>query len=258
MQETMSVFRQTVRLLLGDPGPVISYIVTPLLMMAILRPANELILQTEFPAQAQNINGAEQVVPAFVVMFSFFWARSIGENFLLEHGWGTWERLQMSFAKPSQILIGKILPVFFILSIQHFVLFVGGALIFSMDWNGAIGGMFFVLLALNVCVMSLGLMLVTICRTMTQVEAIGTLLTLLFAAFGGSLVPSSALPEWAETIAPATPSYWALDAARGVILEGEGLGFVAIPTLAILGFALLFGLVVALRFSFDQAKFAEA
>jgi ABC-2 type transport system permease protein len=67
---TLVIFRQNLRLLLGDPGPIVIFVLTPLLVMAILKPTQELVLaQQGFP----HANGAEQVVPGFIVMFVFFW-----------------------------------------------------------------------------------------------------------------------------------------------------------------------------------------
>src|SRR3954447_19822173 len=94
-QRTLVFFRHNAKLVLSDPQPLILYVFVPLLVMAILKPAEKIILVDE---GFHNANGAEQVVPAFVVMFSFFWMRSIGENFFVEHNWGTWERLQATSA----------------------------------------------------------------------------------------------------------------------------------------------------------------
>jgi hypothetical protein len=75
LKQILVVSRQTVRLLFGDPQPVILFLVVPLLVMAITRPAMKAVLQGEgFP----SANGSEQVIPAFCVFFAFFWVRSIG------------------------------------------------------------------------------------------------------------------------------------------------------------------------------------
>ena len=42
-------------------------------------------------------------------------------------------------------------------------------------------------------------------------------------------VPFSVLPQWAQTVAPATPTYWAMRGFRSVILDGRGLGAMAAP-----------------------------
>jgi ABC-2 type transport system permease protein len=232
-----------------------AYIVTPLLLMAILRPASETLLQAEgFP---KSVNGSEQVVPAFCAMFVFMWPRSIGERFFAEHGWGTWERLQMSFAQPAQILAGILVPGFVIIMVQQAVLFLAGTLIFDLNANGAVWALPILAVALTLCSLALTLALVGVLRTAVQLEAVGTLVALLFAALGGSLVASFTLPELAQDIAPVTPVYWALEAARDVILENGGAGDVIGRAAVLLGFSAVFLGVAAATFRFADKKGVE-
>jgi ABC-2 type transport system permease protein len=107
-------------------------------------------------------------------------------------------------------------------------------------------------------VISLALMLVALCRSVEQLDASGTALTDLYGAVGGALVPSFTLPALVEDIAPATPVYWAVDASRGLILEGKGLSSVWAPTGVLLGFAAVCALVAVSRFRFAEPKFVEA
>lgn len=255
MANTLSIARQQLRLLFTDPGPIIQYVFVPLLIMALLRTADKTLLVQQGFTEA---NGSEQVVPGFTAMFSFFWVRQIGELFFMEHGWGTWDRLQTSSARPAQIIIGKLLPFFFVIALQHATLFGLGTIIFDLNANGAVGGLAIVFTCLNLCVLSLALMLVALCRTVEQLDAVGTALADLFGAVGGALVPSFILPKLVEDIAPATPVYWAVDTSRAVILEGEGLSAVWGPSAVLLGFATVFALVAASRFRFAEPKFVEA
>jgi ABC-2 type transport system permease protein len=251
---SLAVFRHNVRLLLGDPGPVFLFVVTPLLLMAIIKPASEALLHNEgFP----DATGAEQVVPAFTVMFAFFWMGYIGRNFFAEHGWGTWERLQTTVASPVEIMVGKLLPGFVLILFQQIVLFVGGSLIFGLDSKGPAWALVLVDIPLILVVLTLTLALVALTRTLAQMDAISQGLTMAFATLGGSLVPVAALPQWAQDIGPAVPSYHALEAARKVILEGDGVGAVLPYAGFLLAFAALFTFVAVLRFSFGEAKSVE-
>jgi len=244
-------FRHNVRLVFADPSPIIQFIFVPLLMMAILKPAQELILQQE---GFKNANGAEQVVPGFTVMMSFFWTAYIGRSFFSEYSWGTWERLHATKASAAELMLGKLLPGAVLIAIQNVVLFGLGALIFDLNANGAVWALVFVSIGLNATLLAMSLALVALCRTMAQVDALTTLATMLFATLGGALVPVSQLPSLAEDIAPAVPSYWALKAARDVILEGEGAGAVVVPTLALFGFAALFTVIAIFRFNVSESK----
>jgi ABC-2 type transport system permease protein len=254
MQRSLAIFRHNTVLLFADPGPIVAWIITPLLLMAVIKPAMETLLVNQGFVGA---NGSEQVVPAYTVMFAFFWMAFVGRNFFSEHGWGTWERLQATEATPVEIMVGKLLPPFFIIAVQQTVLFVVGSLIFDLDANGAIWAYSIVTFAVIVCVLTMTLMLVAITRTLTQMDALATLFTMIFATLGGVLVPTFALPNWAEQISPAMPTYWAMKASRELILEGKGASAALVPTGVILLFAAAFTLVATARFSFSEAKSVE-
>src|SRR5437868_9051419 len=53
----------------------------------------------------------------------------------------------------------------------------------------------------------------------SQLNAFSNLGAMVLAGVGGALAPTSALPSWARTLAPATPSYWAMRGFRQVILH---------------------------------------
>src|SRR5699024_6277114 len=55
--------------------------------------------------------------------------------------------------------------------------------------------------------------------------------------FGGAFGPVTALPDWMQAVAPASPAYWALEAITAVSLEGAGLSAVIGPGAVLLGFA---------------------
>ena len=62
-------------------------------------------------------------------------------------------------------------------------------------------------------------------KTPGQANAIGTAITLTFAAAAGNFVPRSALPKWLQYGSLISPNGWALD---GYTNLGAGLGFESI------------------------------
>jgi hypothetical protein len=68
--------------------------------------------------------------------------------------------------------------------------------------------------------------------------------------------PSSlfdALPDWARTIAPATPTYWVMRGFRPVILDGSSLSAILLPTVVLISMGLAFAAVSLTRFRFADA-----
>jgi ABC-2 type transport system permease protein len=246
----MVIFRHQTRLLLGDPGPVVVFLVIPLLVMAIIKNTQKAAL---LAAGYHNVTGAEQAVPGLTAMFAFFWLAFIGRTFFAEHGWGTWERLQ-AMGTPAEVMIGKLLPAFVIITGQMILLFVVGDLVLGMKSKGSLAALVIVGPALALCVLALTFALVAFCRTLSQLDALSNLLMMVFAALGGALALHVSLPGWAQSIAPAIPSYWAIKAATSVILDGKGFGAVIVPTLVLLAFTAGFSILAAVRFRATDVK----
>ena len=155
---------------------------------------------------------------------------------------------------PSQIMAGKMAVPLLQAAVQLVVLFgVGGAL-YRLHVRGSMIALAAVAAAFCVCVVGLGLALLAICQTVLQLNAVANLGAIVLAGIGGAIAPATALPGWARTVAPATPSYWAMRGFRSVILDGGSLGAVALPVVVLFGFAAFFLVVAATRFRFEQTK----
>jgi ABC-2 type transport system permease protein len=238
------ISRHQAKLLLGNPGALVIFVIIPLLTMVIMKSTQKSAL---LGAGYRHVNGAEQAVPGFTVMFAFFWLVFVGRTFFAEHSWGTWDRLQM-MASTTEVVIGKLLPSFVVITVQMIALFAIGDLVLGMNSKGSMVTLVIVAPALALCVLALTFALVSFCSTMSQMDASSNLLMLVFASLGGALALTTALPQWAQTISPAIPSHWAMQASTDVILKGDGLGSVIGPVGILLAFAAAFAALAAIRF----------
>jgi ABC-2 type transport system permease protein len=249
LSRSAAIARHELRILRHDVVAPVLLVVMPLILMVFVKPAfaPALVLHG-YP----SANGAEQAVPGMAVMFSFFLLGTVGFTFFREHGWSTWQRLRASCASPAEIMTGKAVVPLLIAVVQFAVLFGVGGLLFDLRIRGPVMALVGVGVALAICLVALGLAVVAVCRTIMQVNAVSNIAAIGLAGIGGALTPIPALPEWARTLAPATPSYWAMRGYRSVILDGSGA--VLLPVTMLLGFALLFAVVAAFRFRIDDAK----
>jgi len=238
------ISRHQTRLLLGDPGALVLFVIIPLLTMVIMKSTQKSAL---LAAGYHNVNGSEEAVPGFTVMFAFFWLVFVGRTFFAEHGWGTWERLQ-AMANTGEVMIGKLLPGFVVITTQMILLFAIGDLALGLNSKGPLLSLIIVAPAMAFCVLSLCFAIVSFCSTLSATDAVSNLMMLVFAALGGALALTTALPQWAQTIAPVIPSHWAMQASTDVILKGEGIGAVIGPTAVLLAFTAAFTALGMLRF----------
>jgi ABC-2 type transport system permease protein len=234
-----------------DPFSILVLLVFPIITTAFLKPAFRPALVEHGFTRA---NGAEQVVPGQAVMSAFFVVSLVTFAFFSEHGWATWDRVRASRATSLEIIVGKSVPRVVVAIGQLALLLVVGVLLFDLHIEGSPAALLPLIVAFSVCLVLLGVGVTALCRTAQQAAAFAYLGMVLFGAIGGAFVPIDVLPGWARAIAPATPTYWAMRGMRSVVLDGRGMGGVALPSAVLLGMGCLFAIVALDRFRFDQTK----
>ena len=175
-----------------------------------------------------------------------------------EHGWNTWERLRASRLSTAELLSGKAITPILSLILQLVVMFGAGALLFDLHVEGPIAAVVAVAAALVLMEVALGFMLLSLCRSVLQLNAATNIGAMVLGGIGGAVTPIDTLPGWAQAIAPFTPAYWAMQGFTDVIIGGEGASGVVTP-LAVLGaFTVGFLVIAALRFRVEDSKVSWA
>jgi ABC-2 type transport system permease protein len=239
------------RLARRDPSSILVLLVFPVITTAFLKPAFRPALVANGYSHA---NGAEHVVPGQAVMSAFFIVSLVTFSFFADHGWATWDRVRASRATSFEIIAGKSLPRVAIGIAQLGVLLAAGVVVFGLHIQGSPFALAPLIVAFSVCLVLLGVCVTALCRTAQQANAFAYLGMVLFGAIGGAFVPFDVLPAWARAVAPATPTYWAMRGMRSVILDGQGMGGIVLPGVALLGMASGFALIAFRRLRFDETK----
>jgi ABC-2 type transport system permease protein len=246
-----AIATQQLRLLARDPMPVMILVVFPLLLMAFLKSTFRFALVANGHPRA---NGAEQVIPGQAVANGFYVVGMTSFAFFTEYGWHTWDRLRASRATSAEIIIGKAIPLLAVSATQFLVVFGIGAPLFQLHSHGPLLALVPLVLAFAICLVMLGVMITAVCRTLQQANALAFGGMVLFGAIGGALVPIEGLPSWARTIAPVTPTYWAMRGFRSVILAGDGVSAMVLPAVVLVAMSAAFGVISLARFRFSDEK----
>jgi ABC-2 type transport system permease protein len=211
-----ALVRHNATLMLREPGPVISRLVQPLVLITLMHPLYAAALADE-GAQA----GTVQVVTGMLVMFSLLALSVVGTGIMTERSWRTWDRLRASQARPAELLCAKAVPAFTLLVVLQAEVIGFGVAAFGLRVPDlallalAVTSWAFALLGIG---MALGAML----RSQGELNVAYDIGGILFSALGGALIPFWELPGWARAIAPASPGYWAMGALRSA-LNGQGV-----------------------------------
>ncbi len=164
------------------------------------------------------------LVPSYTVMFAFFLVPIVAWAFVAERRQGTLPRLRSAPITRAQVLLGKLLPCYFISLTQGVVLLVAGRLLFGMRWGPEdwplwmqAGWLLLVVACTALAAMGLALFMAALARTEMQVALYGAVPVLLLALIGGCVLPREMMPAETQRLALLTPQGWALDAYRELL-----------------------------------------
>lgn len=236
------------RLMRHEIGSLLGLVLLPLAMVAFLNPVFASM------AQGQAASGAAIAVPGMAVLFSLFLIGHVGYLFFREHTFGTWERLRASPLSPSEVIIGKALPVVSVALVQQMALFILGIWLFDLTITGSLMALVGVAIALSLCLVAMGVAAAAYLRSAQRLNALSSVFAMVVGGLGGSLTPVASLPIWAQRVAPFTPGYWAVRGYRSVIVEGAGVADVGLPVAMLLVFAVIAAALAAVRFRFEETK----
>ena len=205
--------------------------------------------RTEIPT------GFQQAVPGILVMFTLLvLLTSSGTALVQERTQGLLRRLASAPISRGEVLTGKWQGRMVLAAIQVTTAVAFGTALFNMDWGPNIAMVVLVLAAWAGFCASAGLWLGTVAKTEAQAGGLGVLAANLFAALGGCWWPIEVAPEWMQMIQKMIPTGWTMDALHKLISFQAGAASVIPNVLMLVAAAVVFGMLAARRFQYDQVS----
>jgi ABC-2 type transport system permease protein len=190
-----------------DPADLVTYLIIPMILMWLTKP----LLTGLMPD-----GGTAQDVTGPLVFSSTLSLQIAGMSLLSERTWRTWEMLRATPATPTELLLGKTVPVLVVLLLQQAVVIGYGVAVAGLS----IAGPFLLLLALlvwSVTLLAAGSLLATLVRSHSQLAVLTSIGATMLATLGGALLPVSMMPSIAQHLAQASPGYWAISMLKAAI-----------------------------------------
>jgi ABC-type multidrug transport system permease subunit len=184
-----------------------------------------------------EVNSFDQYVPGFGITFlliDVLWGVSVG--LIDERDWGTLQRLRVSGATVSGILVGKMLARFVIGLMQLIVLFAFGWLLFGIALGAHPWALLLPAAAISFAAAAFGLVIACVARTRDAVLPVGAMVAMAMSAVGGCWWPIGFEPSWMRTAALWVPTTWTMHAFNDLMIRGLQ------PSTALWPAAITFGL----------------
>lgn len=136
---------------------------------------------------------------------------------------GTMENLLSMPTRPSEVLIGKIVPYILVGYIQVSVILVAAYFLFHVPMQGSILLLLLVALVFIVANLAMGITFSTIAKNQLQAVQMAFFVFLPSILLSGFMFPFRGMPHWAQVIGEAFPLTHFLRIVRGILLKGNNV-----------------------------------
>ncbi len=161
---------------------------------------------------------------------------------------GTIEQLMISPVKPSELIIGKLVPyvaigyVGFLFALAICCFWFKVKVVGSLTLLLLLGGLFVI------CSLAIGMLISTFARTQLQAMMMLVLVLLPSILLSGFMFPIEAMPSWLQPITWVIPLTYFLRIDRGIILKDVGMDVLANDALSLAAFLVILLTIAILKF----------
>ena len=152
---------------------------------------------------------------------------------------GTMENLLSMPTRPSEVLIGKIVPYILVGYIQVAVILIAAYFLFHVPMQGSILLLTVVALIFIVANLAMGITFSTIAKNQLQAVQMALFVFLPSILLSGFMFPFRGMPRWAQMVGEAFPLTHFLRIVRGILLKGNNVIDVSLQLWQIALFALI-------------------
>jgi ABC-2 type transport system permease protein len=161
---------------------------------------------------------------------------------------GTLEQLLMTPASVLEILLAKVVPLFFLLMGDVFLSLGVARFVFAMPFRGNLP-LFLVLSGLQIFIgIALGILLATVSRSKQQAILTSFFITLPMVILSGALAPIESMPAFFQTVSLFNPLRHYITIVRALMLKDVGVFILWPQILALAIFAFVFMSFSSYRF----------
>jgi ABC-2 type transport system permease protein len=152
---------------------------------------------------------------------------------------GTMENLLSMPTRPSEVLIGKIVPYILVGYIQIAVILVAASFLFHVPMEGSIILLGVVALLFIAANLAMGITFSTIAKNQLQAVQMTFFFFLPSILLSGFMFPFRGMPHWAQVLGEVLPLTHFLRIVRGILLKGNGIADVSLQLWQLALFALV-------------------
>jgi ABC-2 type transport system permease protein len=171
-----------------------------------------------------DLSSADFMVPGVICMILLIVTTNLTAiSIVKEKEIGTMEQLLVTPLKPSELIVGKLIPFILIGFIDVIFVITVGHFIFQMPIKGSLALLLLFSLCYILSTLGLGIFISTIVRTQEQSMIITFLIVLTMNILSGIIFPISNMPQAVQYLTYLMPIRYFAIIVRGILLRGIGI-----------------------------------
>ena len=198
-------------------------------------------------------NGYAHSFAGMGIQFLLFAAIELAMGILIERQLGIWKRFRSAPLSRFTLLGARGASGTIITLLTLLVSFAFAMIVFGVRIHGSVIGFAAIAVACSIMAATFGLFVAALGKTAAPTRRVATFAVLIMVMLGGAWVPSFVFPAWLQRITVVIPARWAVDGLDAMTWRGLGLDAAIMPTLVLLGFAVLFAALTVVKFRWEEA-----
>ena len=201
-------------------------------------------------SEAKAMSNIAAIGLGMTIMFLMMSAVISTGAILEERQHGTWRRVLAAPVTRLQVLLGYLLGFLVVAFLQFIVLAVVQHTLFKVHWGNLMLLLPFTALFLT-CAVALGLVIAGVVRTYQQQASVSTLVMTASGMLSGIIWPIEIMPAFMQNISRAMPQYWAVQGFTSIMLRGDDIFGLIVPSGVLLGMTIFFLIIGVARVKFE-------
>jgi ABC-2 type transport system permease protein len=137
---------------------------------------------------------------------------------------GTMENLLSMPTRPTEVLVGKIVPYILVGYIQVGIILLAARFLFDVPMIGSLALLLLVALVFIAANLAMGITFSTVAKNQLQAMQMAFFVFLPSILLSGFMFPFRGMPQWAQYLGEVFPLTHFLRIVRGILLKGNGTG----------------------------------
>ena len=177
------------------------------------------------------------------LLYLIFTANTGTEGMLEEKRQHTLSRVLATPTSRSQVLLGKLVGVFVIASLQFAMIIALTRLLYGVNWGASVPAVIVMATASVLAGAGLSTLIAALARTPEQAGSIGPAVALVYSLLGGSMWPVYNMPAWMNSVSRLTFTRWSVEGFTSLMVNGGGVMSILRPVGVCLAMAAAFLLI---------------